>query len=150
MSKIIYAVRSVKLNKVKIGESNVDSLFTRISSHQTGSADELELVAVHYGKFKTDKEIHPLLEKSHSHLEWFENTKEVKIFIKSHFLVFPNALSLLTKFKKSMDQTIAPETVGIAEYVKGNIKINEFDVWLKEFDGLQLLNNARFQHNKKS
>jgi len=149
LSKIIYAVRSVKLDKVKIGESNVHSLFNRIRSHQTGSADELELVGVHYGKYTTDKEIHPLLKLSHSHLEWFDNTPEVKEFIKVHFLVFPEALSLLTKISWSMSQTISPETIGIDEYVKGNIKSNEFDIWLKEFDGLQYLNNALNKHTAK-
>lgn len=139
LSKIIYAIHSVNLNKIKIGESNVHSLFNRIRSHQTGSADELELVGVHYGKFKTDKEIHPLLSSSHSHLEWFHNTDEVDNFIKSHFMVFPNALSLLTDINWSTSETISTETIAIDEYVKGNIKNNDISFWLESFDILQCI-----------
>jgi len=141
MDKIIYAVRSVKLDKIKIGESYRHSLFYRIRSHQTGSADELELVGVHFGEFDTDKKIHPLLNSSHSHLEWFDNTEEVDDFIKSNFMIFPKALSLLTDISWSMSETIAPETVAIDEYIKGNIKNDEYALWVKNFDMLEYILN---------
>ena len=134
MNKIIYAVRSVSLDKIKIGESNVHSLFNRIRSHQTGSADELELIGVHYGEYNTDKKIHPLLNSSHSHLEWFDCTEQVGRFIESNFLVFPKPLSLLTNISWSTSKAISVETVAISEYVKGNIKNHEFDKWLESFD----------------
>jgi hypothetical protein len=137
--KVIYAIQSVNLDKIKIGESNLNSLFHRIRTHQTGSADELQLIAVHYGEFKSDKEIHPLLGSSHSHLEWFYNTEEVDEFIKSNFLVFPNPLSLLTKISWSTSATVSTETIAIAEYVKGSFKYDEFDLWLKSFDMLNYL-----------
>ncbi|PKG37173.1 hypothetical protein [Psychromonas sp. Urea-02u-13] len=142
MNKIIYAVRSVNLDKIKIGESNVHSLFNRIRSHQTGSADELELLGVHYGKFHTDKKIHPLLNSSHSHLEWFNNTEEVSSFINTNFLVFPKALSLLTEISYSTSQTISTETIAISEYVKGKIKNHELDLWLETFDMLEYIKDA--------
>ena len=141
-SKLIYAVRSVALNKVKIGESNLHSLFYRVRSHQTGSADELELIGVHFGVFNTDKEIHPLLKSSHSHLEWFNVTKEVNDFLKSHFLILPKPLSLLTDISWSMGETISPETIAISEYVKGNIKNNEYAEWLEKFNMLQYIKHA--------
>ncbi|QYX64539.1 hypothetical protein K2227_20725 [Shewanella putrefaciens] len=142
MNKIIYAVRSVSLDKIKIGESNLHSLFNRIRSHQTGSADELELVGVHFGKFTTDKNIHPLLRSSHSHLEWFGSTEEVRLFIKQYFLVFPKPLSLLNDISWSMRETISPETIAIDKYVKGQIKNDELEIWLKDFDMLKFLKDS--------
>ncbi|MBB1467198.1 hypothetical protein H5232_01790 [Pseudoalteromonas sp. SG41-5] len=142
LDKIIYAVRSVNLDKIKIGESKVHSLFNRIRSHQTGSADELELIGVHYGEFKTDKKIHPILNASHSHLEWFHNTEEVDDFINSNFLVFPKALSLLSEISWSTSETISAETIAIDEYVKGNISNTEFKLWLNDFDMLQYIKSA--------
>jgi len=150
MGKIIYAVHSVNLNKIKIGESNVHSLFNRIRSHQTGSADELELIGVHYGKFKTDKKIHPLLKSSHSHLEWFNYTIEVDVFIKSNFLVFPKALSLLTEINWSTSKTISSETIAIDEYVKGNLKNHELELWLKNFDMIQYIKTVINKNYKNS
>lgn len=136
----------MSLDKIKIGESNIHSLFNRIRSHQTGSADELELVGVHFGKFTTDKNIHPLLQSSHSHLEWFDSTEEVRLFIKQHFLVFPKALSLLNDISWAMSETISPETIAIDKYVKGQIKNDDFEAWLKDFDMLQYLKDSFFNN----
>lgn len=140
--KVIYAVRSVSLNKVKIGESNAHSLFYRIRSHQTGSADELELVGVHFGTFNTDKDIHPLLKSSHSHLEWFNETEEVNNFLQSNFLMLLKPLSLLTDISWSMGETISPETIAISEYVKGNLKNSDYADWSEKFDMLQYIKDA--------
>jgi hypothetical protein len=142
VGKVIYAVRSVSLNKVKIGESNAHSLFYRIRSHQTGSADELELVGVHFGTFDTDKDIHPLLKSSHSHLEWFNETEEVNDFLQAHFLILLKPLSLLTDISWSMGETISPETIAIGEYVKGNLKNSDYTDWSEKFDMLQYIKNA--------
>lgn len=146
MSKIIYAVRSVNLDKIKIGESNVHSMFNRIRTHQTGSGDELELIGVHYGKYQTDKQIHPFLNSSHSHLEWFNNTEEVANFIQSNFLIFPKALSLLTDISWSTTETISTETIAINEYVKGNINNNEFTTWLASFNVLEYIQSQLRKH----
>lgn len=129
------------LNKIKIGESSQRSIFSRIRSHQTGSADELELIGVHFGHFNTDKDIHPLLKSSHSHLEWFNATEEVNEFIASYFLVFPASLSLLTDISWSMSETVSTETIGIHEYVQGNIMNHEYKKWLEEFDMVRYIEN---------
>lgn len=138
----------MKLNKIKIGESNIHSIFNRIRTHQAGSADELELIGVHFGQFKTDKAVHPLLQSSHSHLEWFDSTEEVSSFIKLNFLVFPKALSLLNDISWSMNETISPETIAIDEYVKGHIKNDDLEVWLKNFDMVQYIENSLAKHTQ--
>lgn len=134
MSKLIYALRSKTLNKIKIGESNLDAFFYRLNALQTGSADELELVGVHYGRFASDKDIHPILMKSHSHLEWFNENKIVKDFILSNFLIFPIPLSLLKNINSMTGQTISMETIAIEQYVKGAIKAESAKNWFDKFN----------------
>ncbi|MGR6841678.1 GIY-YIG nuclease family protein [Aliivibrio wodanis] len=140
MGKLIYALRSKTLKKIKIGESNRDTLFSRLASLQTGSADELEIIGVHYGYFGSDREIHPILKLSHSHLEWFNETEEVTDFVVSKFLVFPKPLSLLKDVNSLMDKAVSPETIAIKQYTEGRIDSTQSKDWFEQFNMLDYLN----------
>jgi hypothetical protein len=139
LSKIIYAVRSKTVGKIKIGEARLHRLFTRVRSHQSSSADELELLGVHYGQFTADKDIHPILGQSHSHLEWFNETNEVSTFISKHFFLFPEPMSVISDVSWAMDKTVSIETIAIQEYIAGRLSKYDIEEWFKSYNLLDYL-----------
>ncbi|CED57151.1 putative uncharacterized protein [Aliivibrio wodanis] len=143
MSKIIYVIRSKKLNLVKIGEAKPHCLFDRLRNHQTGSADELELLGVHFGKYNSDKEIHKFFTEEHQHLEWFSMTNSLTSFVHDNFLLFPEPLSVLKDISWKMDMTMSPEIAAIQSYISGELNLDGIDGFLKDFDWKEFFKQSK-------
>jgi hypothetical protein len=82
-SSQIYFVLSVRMNLIKIGFT-AQSLALRLRELQTGSADELRLIATMPGDQEAEAQLHDrfLASKVRTRSEWFHPTPQLLAFIK--------------------------------------------------------------------
>jgi hypothetical protein len=77
--QIVYFIQGRKLGLIKIGIAW--SARERMKSLQTGSPDELILLATESGGSERERELHNLFSSSRSHGEWFYPTEELMRYI---------------------------------------------------------------------
>jgi hypothetical protein len=80
---MIYFVQAGKGGKIKIGYTDEESLFNRISTLQTGSPEKLVLLLAIPGNTTVERQIHKRFADCRLHGEWFEATTELMEYISS-------------------------------------------------------------------
>jgi hypothetical protein len=84
LRQMIYFIRSQEF--VKIGYT--DDLNVRLPQLQTGNPHSLELLLIHPGDIKVERELHSAFAEFHYSNEWFTLSEEIKEFIETSNKVF--------------------------------------------------------------
>jgi len=81
---MIYFLYDSVNNVVKIGKSKEGSLYSRLSSLQTGNVTKLDLLGIITGYTDKESELHLKFDKYRIRGEWFEYTEEIKNYIETN------------------------------------------------------------------
>ncbi len=80
---MIYIIRAIELNRVKIGTTSGPSVAQRLSQLRTGCPTELALLATFEGGFEEESRLHRRFAYLRTHGEWFEYAPELREFVES-------------------------------------------------------------------
>ncbi len=78
---MIYIIRAVELNRVKIGTTSGPSVAQRLSQLRTGCPTELALLVTFEGDHAEESKLHRQFAYLRTHGEWFEYTGALRLFV---------------------------------------------------------------------
>lgn len=124
---MIYFVQNKATKNVKIGYCK-DNLKSRISSLQTGSAEQLECIMVLDGTFRDEKTLHIRFDRLRIRGEWFEFSEDLQRFLddnKSNCRLEKSDIPKAEKRKRKI-QPIKIRPFGPEDY-KGELNMNAME-----------------------
>lgn len=81
---MIYFIYDSNNNAVKIGKTNKDSLYVRLSMIQVGNPNELTILGVMDGDLDKEQELHQEFKKYYIRGEWFTYSDEIKEYVSTN------------------------------------------------------------------